>query len=87
MPGSVILSGSRWCSRSMAKSAMSAHANTRRTTISRVQPNTHQCSRNITIVRSSTIGYLMLIRALHFRQRPFKVSQLTTGMLSNQRSS
>ena len=56
IPGSVIAFGSRWCSRSIAKSAISAVAKATRTTISADHPNSHRCRRNISIVRISTMG-------------------------------
>ena len=43
MPGSVMTSGRIWCSRSMAKSTISAQANARRTSSSGVGPKTNQC--------------------------------------------
>src|SRR5438105_2682352 len=56
MPGSVITSGSSWCSSSMAKRTMSAAANTTRTANSGVGPNTIQCQRTIDAVTISTTG-------------------------------
>jgi hypothetical protein len=58
----------------MAKRTISAHAKTSRTAIRIVQPKTHQCSTNTAMVRSSTIGYLMLIGAWHLRQPPRRIA-------------